>query len=399
MDFSHSQEAFVQGKRFIPDGLLRLGQDRPFYIDRAKGARLYDIDGNEFIDYTNARGRLITGHLHSDILAALEELMMLGTNIGLPTNLELMLAEMVVNAYSGVEMVRFCNTESEAILDSIRVARFVTGREIVVMPEAFATTEMQFYSELVEDVQFITDNSIDALRQIFDQRGEEIAAVILEPISTRHGLVLHEKEYLQEFRRLTRNNGSLLIFDEITSGFRIAYGGAQEVYGIEADLTCLGKILGGGFPLAALGGKSNIMSQMSSANQYNFGQILAIGSGIATLRLLQNPGVYDHLWLLGKRLADGINQNLQELEIPCKYVSIGSMFNLYFIEENLSSFRDIKESEVQKYFLYYQAMLEKHICLPSIQDEVGFFSLAHTESEIDQTIETNFQVLQQIFYK
>ncbi|AZR73291.1 glutamate-1-semialdehyde-2,1-aminomutase [Anoxybacter fermentans] len=430
MEFTKSRRAFEEAKKVIPGGvnspvraLKAVGCD-PVFISRAKGAWLYDIDGNQFIDYIGSWGPMIVGHAHPDVVAALEEVISLGTSFGAPTELETMLAQMVLEAFPSMDKVRMVNSGTEATMSAIRLARAYTDRDLIVKMEGCyhghadsllikagsgattlgVPTSPGVPQDFARNTISVPYNDLEILRQVFAERGEEIAAVILEPIPGNMGVVLPKEGYLTGLRELTKEYGALLIFDEVITGFRVAYGGAQELYGIDPDITCLGKIIGGGLPVGAYGGKEEIMAQVAPEGPvYQAGTLsgnpLAMAAGIATLRLLKNPGVYDHLWLMGKRLEDGIKQNLAELEIPAYFNRCGSMFTLFFTDKEVYDYQTALSSNTELYAKYFSGMLKEGIYLAPSQFEAGFISLAHTESEIDQTIEANYKVLYELKLK
>lgn len=427
MNFENSRNAFNQAQQYIPGGVnspvraFKAVGGEPIFITRGKGAWLYDLDGNEYVDYVGSYGPMIVGHAHPEVVNALQEVIQGGTSFGAPTELETMLAEIIVDAYPAVDMVRMVNSGTEATMSAIRLARGYTGRDLIVKMEGCyhghgdsllikagsgATTlgvptspgvPADFASKTIS----VPYNDLEALDKIFQEQGEEIAAVIMEPVPGNMGMVLPKEGYLQGVRDLTTEYGTILIFDEVMTGFRVAYGGAQEIYGIEPDLTTLGKIIGGGLPVGAYGGKQEIMLHMAPSGPiYQAGTLsgnpLAMAAGITTLRLLQNPGVYDHLWLMGKRLEDGIRQNLEEFNVPAYLVREGSMFGVFFTDQKVIDYQTACSCDTEFFAKYFQGMLEKGVYLAPSQFEAGFISLMHTESEIDLTIEANYNVLKEL---
>ena len=424
MEFTNSKRAFQEAKQVIPGGvnsparaMESVGCD-PLFIQRAKGAFIYDIDGNEFVDFIGSWGPMIAGHRHPDVLAAIEEVLQMGTSFGAPCELETMLAEMVVDAYPSIDKVRMVNSGTEATMSAIRLARGYTGRDKIVKMEGCyhghadsllieagsglttfgVPTSPGVPEDFVKNTISAPYNDLEALEKLFKEEGNEIAAVILEPVPGNMGLILPEEGYLAGLRELTSKYDILLIFDEVINGFRLAYGGAQELYDIEPDLTCLGKIIGGGLPVGAYGGKAEIMSHVSPEGPvYQAGTLsgnpLAMGAGIATLRVLQNPGTYDQLWLLGKRLEDGINQNIEELGVDVTINRCGSLFTVFFTDQEVVDYQTALSCDTQLYAEYFKGMLEEGIYMAPSQFECGFISTAHTEGEIDQFIEANYNVL------
>ncbi|MCK4259379.1 MAG: glutamate-1-semialdehyde 2,1-aminomutase [Halanaerobiales bacterium] len=425
MNLNKSKEAFLEAKKVIPGGVnspvraFKSVGGSPIFINRAKGAWLYDIDGNEYIDYIGSWGPMIVGHRHPDVLAALEEVLTYGN--GAPTELETILAQIVVEAVPSVEMIRMVNSGTEATMSAIRLARGYTDRDLIVKLEGCyhghadyllieagsgattlgVPTSPGVPKDFAKNTISAPYNDLETLCKIFAERGEEIAAVILEPIPGNMGLILPKEGYLSGLRELTKEYGTLLIFDEVMTGFRVAYGGAQELYDIDPDLTCFGKIIGGGLPVGAYGGKKEIMLHLAPEGPiYQAGTLsgnpLAMAAGISTLSLLQKPGVYDQLWLMGKRLEDGIRQNLEELNVPAFLTRSGSMFSLFFTDQEVKDYKTVRSSDTEFYAKYFKGMLEEGIYLAPSQFEAGFISLVHTESEIDETIEANKKVLRRL---
>ncbi|KLU66864.1 MULTISPECIES: glutamate-1-semialdehyde 2,1-aminomutase [Desulfosporosinus] len=413
-----SSQAFAKAKRVIPGGVnspvrafKSVGRD-PVFIDRAEGAYLWDIDGNRYLDYVGSWGPLIVGHAHPEVVAVIKRVAERGTSYGAPTEVETDLAEEVLKAYPSMEMIRMVNSGTEATMSALRLARGVTGRTKIVKfegcyhghsdqllikagsgaltfgvptspgvpPQTAATTISAKY------------NDLEGLREIFQREGEEIAGVILEPVTGNMGVVLPEEGFLQGVRRLTEEYGSLLIFDEVMTGFRISYGGAQAYFGIDPDLTCLGKVIGGGLPVGAYGGKKRYMEQIAPSGPiYQAGTLsgnpLAMNAGLTTLKLLQHPGVYEDLNRKTSRLAEGLKRIAQEAGLPVWVNALGAMFSVFFTEGPVKDYASACTSDVERFAKYFSGMLEKGIYLAPSQFEAVFLSTAHTDADIDNTLE------------
>ncbi|WP_088226728.1 glutamate-1-semialdehyde 2,1-aminomutase [Desulfosporosinus sp. FKB] len=413
-----SSQAFAKAKRVIPGGVnspvrafKSVGRD-PVFIDRAEGAYIWDIDGNRYLDYVGSWGPLIVGHAHPEVVAAIKRVAERGTSYGAPTEVETDLAEEVLKAYPSMEMIRMVNSGTEATMSALRLARGVTGRTKIVKfegcyhghadqllikagsgaltfgvptspgvpPQTAATTISAKY------------NDLEGLREIFQREGEEIAAVILEPVTGNMGVVLPEEGFLQGVRRLTEEYGSLLIFDEVMTGFRISYGGAQAYFGIDPDLTCLGKVIGGGLPVGAYGGKKRYMEQIAPSGPiYQAGTLsgnpLAMNAGLTTLKLLQQPGVYEELNRKTTRLAEGLKRIAQEVGLPVWVNALGAMFSVFFTEGPVKDYASACTSDVERFAKYFSGMLEKGIYFAPSQFEAVFLSTAHTDADIDNTLE------------
>jgi glutamate-1-semialdehyde 2,1-aminomutase len=373
------------------------------------------------IDYIGSWGPMIVGHAHPTVVTALHDAVERGTSYGAPNEYETILAEMILSAYPSMEMVRMVNSGTEATMSALRLARGYTGRNLIVKIEGCyhghadyllikagsgattfgVPTSAGVPADFARHTISIPFNDLPCIEQIFQDRGHEIAAIIVEPIPGNMGLVLPQDGYLEGLRELTRQYGALLIFDEVMTGFRVAYGGAQERFGIEPDLTCLGKIIGGGLPVGAYGGKQEIMSQLAPLGPvYQAGTLsgnpLAMIAGIATLSLLREPGTYERLEMLGQRLETGIRETIAALELHAQFYRCGSMFCLFFTDEEVSDYGTACRADTGMYARYFQEMLEAGIYLAPSQFEAGFISLAHTEAEIDRTLAASQSVLQRL---
>ncbi|MCB8817308.1 glutamate-1-semialdehyde 2,1-aminomutase [Desulfosporosinus shakirovi] len=413
-----SRQAFARAQVVIPGGVnspvrafKSVGRD-PVFIDRGQGAHIWDIDGNQYLDFVGSWGPLIVGHAHPDVVAAIKRVAERGTSYGAPTEVETVLAEEVLKAYPSMEMIRMVNSGTEATMSALRLARGVTGRAKIVKFEGCyhghadqllikagsgaltfgVPTSPGVPAQTAATTISAQFNDLEGLREIFKREGEEIACVILEPVAGNMGVVLPEGEFLQGVRRLTEEYGALLIFDEVMTGFRVSYGGAQAYYGIDPDLTCLGKVIGGGLPVGAYGGKRQYMAQISPSGPiYQAGTLsgnpLAMNAGLATLKLLQQPGTYQNLQAKTTRLAEGLKQLAQEAGLPIWTNAVGAMFSAFFTNIPVKDYASACTSDVERFAKFFRGMLERGIYLAPSQFEAVFLSMAHTDSDIDQTLE------------
>lgn len=411
MNTRRSQELFERAQRCIPGGVnspvraFRAVGSAPRFIARGEGAHIWDADGNEYIDYVCSWGPLLLGHRHPEIVAAVEEALASGTTFGAPTGREIELAEAICDAVPSIEMVRLVSSGTEATMSALRVARAFTGRDLTVkfegcyhghvdsllvkagsgvatlgipetagVPAAFADTTIA-----------IPYNSVEALDDCFDRYGDHIAALIVEPVVGNMGCVPPAPGFLEALRERTERWGALLIFDEVMTGFRVAYGGAQRLYGIRPDLTTLGKVIGGGLPVGAYGGRRDIMSTVAPAGPvYQAGTLsgnpLAVAAGLAMLRHLKaHPEVYDRLERNSARLAEaapaGITVN-----------RAGSMLTFFFTPEPVTDYDSAQRSDRARFAGFFNWMLDRGVYLPPSQFEAAFVSAAHTGADIDRTV-------------
>ncbi|MGL5133588.1 MAG: glutamate-1-semialdehyde 2,1-aminomutase, partial [Planktothrix sp.] len=387
-------------------------------FDRVKGAYAWDVDGNQYIDYVGSWGPAICGHAHPDVINALKEALEKGTSFGAPCVLENVLAEMVIDAVPSVEMVRFVNSGTEACLSVLRLMRAFTGREKLIKFEGcyhghgdmflvkagsgVATLGLPDSPGVPKAVTVSTltapYNDLEAVKQLFNENPGEIAGVILEPIVGNAGFIPPDGGFLEGLRVLTRENGALLVFDEVMTGFRIAYGGVQEKSGVTPDLTTLGKVIGGGLPVGAYGGRRDIMSMVAPAGpMYQAGTLsgnpLAMTAGIKTLELLQKPGTYEYLDKITKKLSSGLLQIAKETGHAACGGQISGMFGLFFTPGPVHNYEDAKKSDLAKFSRFHRGMLERGIYLAPSQFEAGFTSLAHTDEDIDKTLAAARQVM------
>ena len=418
MNTQRSDELFARAREIIPGGVnspvraFKAVGGQPRFIERGAGAYLYDVDGNRYIDYVLSWGPLIHGHAHPHVIAAITRTAADGTSFGAPTELEVRLAEMVIAAMPAIEMVRFVNSGTEATMSALRLARAYTGRDKIIKFAGGYHGHADFLlvaagsgaltlgipdspgvpQPTTADTLIAPYNNLPAVESIFQEFPEGVAAVIVEPIAGNMGCVPPEPGYLQGLRDLTTRFGALLIFDEVMTGFRVAYGGAQQLYGISPDLTCLGKIIGGGLPAAAYGGRRDIMNLVAPAGPvYQAGTLsgnpLAMAAGIAQLELLQQPGVYEALETHAAQLTEGIGTAAHAASVPITQTRVGSMFCAFFTDQPVIDYATAKTSNTERYARFFQAMLEQGIYLAPSQFEAGFLSLAHQQDEIERTIQ------------
>jgi glutamate-1-semialdehyde 2,1-aminomutase len=417
MRTERSEALFAQARRVIPGGVnspvraFRAVGGRPLFIERGAGAHLYDVDGNRYIDYVGSWGPLILGHAYPPVLEAIGHAAAHGTSFGAPTAAEVRLAELVIAAMPSIELVRFVNSGTEATMSALRVARAFTGRTKIIkfaggyhghadlllvaagsgaltlgVPDSPGVPAATTAETLVAPY-----NDLTAVEGLFGQCPGEIAAIIVEPVAGNMGCVPPQPGFLEGLRTLTRQHGAVLIFDEVMTGFRVAYGGAQALYGVTPDMTCLGKIVGGGLPAAAYGGRHDILSLIAPAGPvYQAGTLsgnpLAMAAGIAQLEALRQTGVYERLETLSSLLTAGIAAAANAAGVPLFSTRVGSMFTAFFTGEPVTDEASAKRSDTQAFATYFQTMLEGGVYFAPSQFEAGFVSLAHSEDDILQTI-------------
>lgn len=389
----------------------------PLFIDHAEGCMIYDSDGNSFIDYIGSWGPMILGHRYPLVVDAISDVLKMGTSFGAPTGLEVRLAELVIEAIESVEMVRMVNSGTEATMSAIRLARGVTGRDKIIkfdgcyhghadslLVEAgsgVATLNIPgspgVPESFVAHTLSLPYNDIDCVEKIMDEQGKEIACIIVEPVAGNMGLVKPANGFLETLRKVTEKNNSLLIFDEVMTGFRVAYGGAQTLYGISPDISCFGKIIGGGLPVGAYGGRRDIMKKIAPQGSiYQAGTLsgnpVAMSAGIATLEQIKKPGFYEKLDEKSDRLAKGFEKAAKQAGIKVSVDRVGSMMGLFFTDRKVNNFDEAKTSDLKLFSAYYKGMLEKGIYLAPSQFEALFVSSAHQVEHIDRTIEAAGEV-------
>jgi glutamate-1-semialdehyde 2,1-aminomutase len=414
---SRSAAAFARACQAIPGGVNSPARafggvgGAPIFIDRGEGAYLIDIDGNRYLDYVGSWGPLILGHCHPRVVEAVNRAMSRGASFGAPTEAETELAELIGQLMPSLEMVRLVSSGTEASMSAIRLARGFTGRDVIVKfagcyhghvdsllvaAGSSATTLGVPNSPGVPkgctaDTLVLRFNDVEGLQQAFTAHGARIAGVILEPIVGNMGLVIPAKEFLAELRRLTQQHGALLIYDEVITGFRVALGGAQELLGQKADLTVLGKIVGGGLPVGAYGGRRDIMQKVMPAGPvFQAGTLsgnpLAMAAGLATLQELRDRPPYARFEQLGKKLADGLHAAAREAGMPHQVARVGSMWTLFFNSEPVTDYDTAKTSDTKRFAKFFWAMMDRGVYLPCSQFEAAFLSAAHTEAHVEQTI-------------
>ncbi|RKO67091.1 glutamate-1-semialdehyde 2,1-aminomutase [Desulfofundulus salinus] len=418
MSYERSKELFAQARRYMPGGVnspvraFKAVGGQPLFIARGKGALIYDVDGNEYIDYVGSWGPLILGHRHPEVTAALQECLEIGTSFGAPTELEIELARAIVEALPAVEMVRLVNSGTEATMSALRLARAYTGRNKIVKFEGCYHGHADFLlikagsgaltlgvpsspgvpASTAADTIAAPYNDLDTLEAIFAREGEDIAAVIVEPVAGNMGVVPPREGFLEGLREITRRYGALLIFDEVITGFRLSYGGAQALYNIDPDLTCLGKIIGGGLPVGAYGGKRHIMEQVAPEGPvYQAGTLsgnpLAVTAGLATLKVLKRPGTYEELERKSALLARGLAEAAGEAGLVLSFNRVGSMLCTFFTETPVVDYATACTADTRRFAAFFQSMLEQGIYLAPSQFEAAFVSLAHTDDQIQRTVE------------
>lgn len=424
---STSDKLFRQAQEIIPGGVnspvraWRAVDGTPRFIQRGRGCRVVDADGKEYIDYIGSWGPLIAGHAHPQVVRALEDAVKRGTSFGAPTAKEIELARMVVDAVPSVDTVRLTSSGTEATMTALRIARGYTERTKIIkfagcyhghtdallvragsgaltlslpdskgVPEAFAS------QTLIAEY-----NNLASVEAQLSANPDTVAAIIIEPVPGNMGVVLPDPNFLAELRRLTAEAGVVLIFDEVMSGFRLARGGAQELYGIDPDLSCFGKVIGGGLPLAAVGGRRDIMDCLAPLGPvYQAGTLsgnpLAVTAGIETLKLMNAPGAYERLNELGSRLAEGLRRAIHDANVQACVNQLGSMITVFFGVEQVRDYTSAVSCDTAMFARYFHGMLERGLYLPPSQFEAAFVSLAHGEAEIDETVFAATQVMQQL---
>lgn len=429
MNNNNSKEQFTRAQKSIPGGVnspvraFKSINGEPVFIDKAKGSKIYDIDGNEYIDFVSSWGPLILGHAHDDVVDAIKAAAEKGTSYGAPTVMESQMAELITAMVPSIESVRMVNSGTEATMSALRLARGYTGRDLIIkfegcyhghadsflikagsgaitlgLPDSPGVTE-----GTAKDTLIAKYNDIDSVKTLFESHKDKIAAVILEPVAGNMGVILPEEGFLQALRDLTTQNGALLIFDEVITGFRLAKGGAQEYFGVTPDITTLGKIIGGGLPVGAYGGKKEIMDRMAPTGPiYQAGTLsgnpLAMAAGYASLKIMnETEGFYDQLEEKAAKLEQGILANIKKTGVKATINRVGSMMTLFFTElDAVKSFDDAMKSDTSKYAEYFKMALESGIYLAPSQFECAFVSAAQTDEDIDRAIEANLEALNKL---
>ncbi len=417
LNITQSQQLFTQAQTLLPGGVdspvraFKSVGGQPLFIQRGEGPYLFDVDGNRFIDYVLSWGPLILGHAHPDVVAALTETLRNGTSYGAPSPLEIELARLVTDFMPNIEMVRFVNSGTEATMSALRLARAYTGRHkiikfqgcyhghadllLVQAGSGVATLGLPDSPGVppatVQDTLVARYNDLDSVRELFEAFPEEIAAIIVEPVAGNMGVVPPIDGFLPGLREITAAHGALLIFDEVMTGFRVHPGGAQTLYGIQPDLTCLGKVIGGGLPVGAYGGRREIMEMIAPVGPvYQAGTLsgnpLAMTAGIVTLRKLAQPGVWEQLQARVDQLTAGVGDAARAAGVPVYQTRVGTMFAAFFTENPVTDWDSAAASDAERFARYFRAMLEAGVYIAPSQFEAGFMSLAHDDAVIEETI-------------
>jgi glutamate-1-semialdehyde 2,1-aminomutase len=418
MKRDRSSQLIAEARRVIPGGVNSpvrafrgVGGD-PVFFARGAGAYVYDADGNEYVDYVGSWGPLLLGHAHPEVLAAIAEAAQHGTSFGAPTEREVRFAEQISRLVPSMQKVRLVSSGTEATMSALRLARGFSGRDkiikidggyhghadclLVAAGSGAATLGIPgsagVPASTVADTLTVAMNDLDAMRAVFDAHPRQIAAVILEGVCGNMGCVPPEPGYLEGVRALTREAGTVFILDEVMSGFRVALGGAQARYGIEPDLTCLGKVIGGGLPAAAYGGRAEIMDRIAPDGPvYQAGTLsgnpIAVAAGMKMLELLERPGTYERLEATSKRLTDGLAALAREAGVALTTNRVGSMFTGFFTDGPVRNYAEARRSDTQRFGRFFHAMLDGGVYLAPSQFEAAFVSLAHDERAVDRTLE------------
>lgn len=426
MNVEKSKAEFQRAQKSIPGGVnspvraFKSVDTDPIVIAKGKGSTIEDIDGNKYIDFVSSWGPLILGHAYPDTLKAINEAAVNGTSFGAPTQYETLMAEQIVSMFPSIEMVRMVSSGTEATMSAIRLARGYTGRELILkfagnyhghgdsflikagsgaitlgLPDSPGVTKGTADGTLIADY-----NNLDSVKKLFAEKGKQIAAIIVEPVAGNMGVVLPAEGFLQGLRDICTQEGALLIFDEVITGFRLAPGGAQELYGVNPDLTTLGKIIGGGLPVGAYGGSKEIMEYLAPIGPvYQAGTLsgnpLAMAAGLAMLtKLKENPDIYTELERKGARVEAGIKENLKKAGISAVLNRVGSMMTLFFTEsEKVSSYDEAMTSDASRYAKYFKLSLESGIYMAPSQYECLFMSYAHSDEDLEKLLEANLNAL------
>ncbi|WP_019505292.1 glutamate-1-semialdehyde 2,1-aminomutase [Pleurocapsa sp. PCC 7319] len=424
---ANSEEIFSAAQKLMPGGVsspvraFKSVGGQPIVFDHVKGAYIWDVDGNQYIDYVGTWGPAICGHAHPEVIQALHEALEKGTSFGAPCALENVLAEMVIDAVPSIDVVRFVNSGTEACMSVLRLMRAFTGRDKIVKFEGCYHGHADMFlvkagsgvatlglpdspgvpKSATNNTLTAPYNDLETVKKLFANNPGQIAGVILEPVVGNSGFVTPDAGFLEGLREITKEHDALLVFDEVMTGFRIAYGGAQEKFGVTPDLTTLGKVIGGGLPVGAYGGRADIMSMVAPAGpMYQAGTLsgnpLAMTAGIKTLELLRKPGAYEQLDRITKKLSTGLLKVAQEAGHEVTGGSISAMFGMFFTGTEVHNYDDAKTSDMKKFARFHRGMLESGIYLAPSQFEAGFTSLAHTDEDIDKTLAAAKEVLSAI---
>ncbi len=430
---AHSQAAFAKAQQVMPGGVsspvraFKAVGGTPVFIREGEGSKIRDIDGNEYIDYVASYGPLIAGHCNEAVVAALSKAIGKGTSFGAPTEQETLLAAMICDAMASVDMIRFVNSGTEATMSALRLARAATGREKIVKCVGCyhghvdsllvsagsgaltlgAPSSPGVPGSVASNTLLVQYNDLAGAKAIFDSYPDQIACFCVEPVPGNMGVILPAEGYLQGLRELCDQNKALLLLDEVMSGFRVAFGGAQERFGVRADLTCLGKVIGGGLPIGAYGGRKDLMEMVSpSGAVYQAGTLsgnpLATTAGLAMIELLREPGVYDQLEARSAHLHEGLARAARKAGVPLAINRCGSMITPFFVKQEGqtgTNFEQATACDTAAYGVFFNAMLERGIYLPPSQFEAWFVGLAHTQDDLDTTIKAAGAAFKQVAAK
>ena len=422
-----SERLYEQAEQIIPGGVnspvrsCRAVGTHPLFIVRGNGSKIFDVDGNVYIDYVGSWGPLILGHAHPEVVEAIKTAAELGTSFGIPTTLEVELAAMITKLVPSMKMVRMVNSGTEATMSAIRLARGYTGRSkiikfdgcyhghadtLLVKAGSGAATlgipgSAGVPANFVQHTLSLRFNDLDQVAAVMQEQGKDVAAIILEPVAGNMGVVPPKPGFLEGLRHWCNQTGTLLIFDEVMTGFRLALGGAQELYGVQPDLTCLGKVIGGGLPVGAYGGRREIMSQVAPLGEvYQAGTLsgnpLAVTAGLTTLRLLNKPGVYQELEERSSYLFNEMSRLAAKHKVVSTMNRVGSMGCLFFTEQRVVDFDSAQTADTRKFAHMFCAMLERGVYLAPSQFEAAFVSLAHDQEDIDKTLAAADEVFREI---
>ena len=416
MQINQSSSLFARAQLRIPGGVnspvraFKSVRSTPLFIREGKGSHITDVDGNDYIDYIGSWGPLILGHCHPEVVAVVEEALHRGASFGTPTEGEMHLAEMICTAVNSVEMVRLTNSGTEASMAAIRVARGYTGRDKIIKFEGCYHGSVDSLlvkagsgvmtlglpdspgvpASFVEHTLLADFNNLESVTDLFDEYGPKVAAVVLEPVAGNMGMVVPDLDFLKGLRNLCDVHGSLLVFDEVMTGFRVDYGGAQEIFGIIPDMTIFGKVIGGGLPVGAYGGRQDVMLMVAPAGPvYQAGTLsgnpLAVAAGRKTLEILQAPDTYAELSRKSNWLIDEMQQSAGQNGIPLQTNVMGGMFGFFFAEKPVRNYQDAAESDQDRFRKFFMGMLKEGIYLAPSAFESGFISMAHTEEDLEKT--------------
>jgi len=412
-----SRRFFEGAKKYIPGGVnspvraFKSVNMEPLFISRGKGSKIYDVDGNEYIDYVCSWGPLILGHVPQGVLSEVEEVLERGSSFGAPTELEVEMAKQVVEAVPSIDEVRMVSSGTEAVMSVIRLARGYTGRNkiikfdgcyhghsdsmLVAAGSGVATLGIPgspgITEGAAEDTIILDYNDLESVEDVIKKRHEEIACVILEPVAANMGVIPPKPGFLEGLRKITEEYGILLIFDEVITGFRVSYGGAQELFGVTPDLTCLGKIIGGGFPVGAFGGRKEVMQHLAPVGPvYQAGTLsgnpVAMAAGLATLKILAKRDIYEKIEKKAAKLSEGLKEAARDAGVDVYCTRVGSISCMFFNDSKVIDYKTAKNSNTEKYALYFKNMLENGIYLAPSQFEACFVSAAHSDEDIEKTI-------------